>query len=124
MAVQIIFGAFMILIGGSILYQEISKRFKCKELTQGTVVDFREKTKKENGREKIVKYPIFEYEANGTTVRANFNERSKAHPYELSDVVELYYNRNKLDEFYIKGNGTSIVMGVIVLAFGLLLFFA
>lgn len=124
MAVQIIFGALMILIGGSILYQEISKRFKCKELTKGTVVDFREKTKKENGREKIVKYPIFEYKANGTTVRANFNEKSKVHPYELLDVVDLYYNRNKLDEFYIKGNGTSIVMGVIVLAFGVILLFA
>lgn len=124
MAVQIIFGAFMILIGGSILYQEISKRFKCKELTKGTVVDFREKTKKENGREKIVKYPIFEYEVNGDIVRGNFNERSKAHPYELSDVVDIYYNKNKAEEFYIKGNGTSIVMGVIVLAFGLLLFLA
>lgn len=124
MAVQIIFGAFMVLIGVSILYQETSKRFKCKELTKGTVVDFREKTKKENGREKIVKYPIFEYVAKGTTVRANFNERSKAHPYELSDVVDLYYNCNKLDEFYIKGNASSIVLGMIVFLFGVLLIFA
>ena len=50
--------------------------------------------------------------------------RSKTHPYELSDVVDIYYNKNKVDEFYIKGNGYSIVMGVIVLAFGLILLFA
>lgn len=124
MAIQIIFGASMTLIGGFMLYQDFSKRIKCKELTQGTVVDFREKTKKENGREKIVRYPIFEYVANGTSIRANYNMRSKAHPYELSDVVDIYYNKNKTDEFYIKGNGDSIVLGVIVLGMGLLLFLA
>ena len=117
-------GVFIVLIAGLIIYQEISKRLKCKELTQGTVVDFREEVEKENGREKIKRYPIFEYVANGTTVRGNFNEKSKIHPYQLSDVADIYYNKNKVEEFYIKGNGDSIVLGVIVLAMGLLLLLA
>lgn len=117
-------GVFVVLIAGLIIYQEISKRLKCKEHAQGIVVDFREKVEKEKGREKIKKYPIFEYIANGTTVRGNFNEKSKIHPYELSDTVDIYYNKNKVDEFYIKGNADSIILGIIVLAMGLLLILA
>ena len=117
-------GVFVVLIAGLIIYQEISKRLKCKEHAKGIVVDFREKVEKEKGREKIKKYPIFEYIANGTTVRGNFNEKSKIHPYELSDTVDIYYNKNKVDEFYIKGNADSIIVGIIVLAMGLLLILA
>lgn len=117
-------GIFIVLIGVLIIYQEISKRIKCKELTKGKIVDFNEKVKKKNGREKIVRYPIFEYVANDMTVRGNFNESSKMHPYELSDEVEIYYNKNNVEEFYIKGNSDSIFFSIIILGMGLLLFFA
>ena len=117
-------GIFVVLIGVLIIYQEISKRIKCKELTKGKIVDFNEKVKKKNGREKTVRYPIFEYVANDMTVRGNFNERSKMHPYELSDEVEIYYNKNNVEEFYIKGNSDSIFFSIIILGMGLLLFFA
>ena len=117
-------GIFILLLAGLILYQEIAKRFRCKEITTGTIVDFREKVKNKNGTKKIKKYPIFEYVANGTTVRGNFNEKSKIHPYKLSDTVDIYYNLNKIDEFYIKGNADSIWLGIIVLLMGLLLVLA
>lgn len=119
-----ILGALVTLLGVYIIYQELSKRVKCKETTKGTVVEFYEKTKKENGREKIVRYPIFEYTANGIQVKSRYNTRSKMHPYQLSDEVDIFYNANKADEFYIKGNGDSFVLGTIVLIMGVILLFA
>ena len=119
-----ILGLLVTLLGVYMLYQEILKRVKCKEITKGTVVDFYEKTKKENGREKIVRYPIFEYAANGIAVRNKYTTKSKMHPYELSDEVDIFYNVNNADEFYIKGNGDSFVLGTIVLIMGVLVLFA
>ena len=118
---QVLLGIFLTFISGTIIYQEISKRLKCKEITKGTVVDFFERTKIKKGREKIVRYPIFEYIANGNTVRKRYNIKSKIHPYQLSDEVNIHYNKNKEDEFYIKGDGDSLILGVIILIMGLML---
>lgn len=117
-------GAFIVLIGVLIIYQEINKRLKCKELTKGKIVDFNEKVKIKNGREKISRYPIFEYLANDMMVRGNFNERSKMHPYKLGDEVDIYYNKNNVEEFYIKGNSDSIFLSIIIIGMGLLVLFA
>ncbi len=119
-----VLGLLVTLLGVYILYQEILKRIKCKEITKGMVVDFYEKTKKENGREKIVKYPIFEYTVNGVQVKSKYDTRSKMYPYQLYDEVDIFYNSKKADEFYIKGNGDSFVIGIIVLIMGVLVLFA
>ena len=121
---KILFGILFIFLGGCVIYQEIHKRINCKEFTKGKIVDFNEKVKIKKGREKISRYPIFEYLANDMTIRGNFNERSKMHPYELGDEVDIYYNSNNVEEFYIKGNNDSILFSIIIIGVAVLLLFA
>lgn len=115
MILSILIIILFIIFGGWTLKTEISKRIKCKSITTGKVIDFYE----DHNSKKTNLFPIFEYEVYGTKYTKQYNFGTVSGQYSIGQEVEIHYNPNNANDYYIKGNNSIIIFGVMFLFVGI-----
>ena len=89
----------------------------CNEPATARVIDIR--SERRDGR--WHSYPVFEYQAKGKTVVIQHNVSPS--PYEIGDQLELLYNQNNPEQYYIPhtsgGNWVFLFGGVFFFLMGL-----
>lgn len=103
----------------------------CTEKATATIVSMREdfETTTETEGIRYIYYPVIEYQANGSTVKAEIASGSNPPAYSVNDTVEILYNPNKTSEFIVAGENQNIVwiilcgVGVVFIGAGIFLFF-
>jgi hypothetical protein len=134
---RIIGGFFVLVLGigllaGSFFTTRSSLAFRASSVrTEGTVVDFSEETKRDNGKTTTMYTPIVEFTASsGKTIRFNSDTSSSSPGYNRGDKVPVLYSeqtpeRARLDSFMSNWGGPLIfgVLGSVSLLAGAGLFF-
>lgn len=111
----VIFGLFFVVIGVALIMLRKSQNKNCTEVTTATVID---NVHPSHGST-VGKYaPVFQFTANGQTVTQTSSLASKPKKYEIGDQVELRYNPNNVNEYYVPGY-TSNTLGIIFIVAGL-----
>ncbi len=97
-----IFGFFCLfwIMCGIIIFKNMEKnKSVCTSKTLGKVIDIEEDT-----REMIAYNPVFEYTVGDYKYVKEYTYGSNVIPYKIGQEVEIYYNPNKPDQYYVKGD--------------------
>lgn len=94
-----LFGLFWIMCGIIIFKNMEKKKRVCTSKTSGKVIDIEEDT-----REMIAYSPVFEYTVGDHKYVKEYTYGSNVIPYKIGQEVEIYYNPNKPDQYYVKGD--------------------
>jgi hypothetical protein len=107
------------LLAGAYFTTRSSLDFRATSLrAEGTVVDFNEETKHENGKTTTMYTPVVEFTAtSGKTIRFNSNTSSSSPSYNRGDKVPVLYSektpeRARLDSF-MSNWGAPLILGVL-----------
>ena len=123
---MILFAALFFVVGVLVIVTEYTKRKKCIEATIGTVIDIdvdREYNRNDHRIESTY-YPIFQYEANGNTYVKKFTSGSnRRFTYPINSTVTIMYDPNNPDSFYVQGNNSGFILGIIFIVISIILFF-
>lgn len=120
MLVSIVFTVF----GGIIVIREVLKRKKCNVITSGTVIDIvRDVSRDSDGGVSTTLHPIFEYNASGNTYIKKSSFGSTSCKYHIGQEVEIFYNSEKPDEYYVKGSFGSMFLGIAFVIWGVIMTF-
>ena len=111
----IAFGVFFIIVGIAVLLFQNNKKNKCTETTTATVVDLIRKKTSSSHRTFA---PVFEYNVNGQTVRVTSSYSTRHIKHNIEDKVELKYNPNNVNEFYVPGYNSK-GLGILFILAGL-----
>ena len=65
-------------------------------------------------------YPIIEYKVDDNTIRATMDSGSSVVKYDIDEEINILYNPDKPKEFIIKGEKSSSIIGIVVMAVGTL----
>ena len=117
-------GIIFAIAGGIIFVKEVLKRKKCNVSTNGTVIDIaRDESRDSDGNIKITLHTIFEYNVSGNIYVKKSNFGSSNCKYHIGQEVEILYNAEKPDEYYVKGSFGSMILGAIFMICGIILIF-
>ena len=128
--VALLVGVIMIGVGVFTYFHNNELAKVCTEKVTATVVSMREEFEASSDTEgtRYIYFPVIEYQANGTSVKAEIANGSNPPVYSVNDNVEIFYNPNKPSEFIIAGENQSIFwiilcgMGVVFIGVGIFLF--
>ena len=124
MRIMMLFGMFFGIIGVILLIKEILKRKKCTVSTKGVVVDIsREVSNDSDGNRSITLYPIFEYNVSGEKYVQKSKNGSNFCKYHIGQEVEILYNPDKPENYYVKNSFGSIIIGVGFIILGIIFIF-
>ena len=111
----VFFGLFFVVVGVAMIMFQKSQNKKCTEVTTATVID---NVHPDHGST-VGKYmPVFQYIVNGQTITQTSSLASKPKKYEIGDKVELHYNPDNVNEYYVPGYNSS-KLGIIFILAGL-----
>ena len=109
----VMFGLFFVAIGVAVIIFQRKQNKKCTEVTTATVID---NVHPSHGST-VGKYaPVFQYTANGQTVTQTSTLAKRPKKYEIGDQVELRYNPNNVNEYYVPGYTSNALAIVFILA--------
>ena len=111
----VLFGLFFVVIGVAVIMFQKKQNNKCTEVTTATVIDNVHPGYGSSVRKFM---PVFQYTVNGQTVTQKSTIARKPKKYEIGDQVELRYNPNNINEYYVPGY-TSKSLGIIFILAGL-----
>lgn len=118
----IIFGILGIVffIVGMVITKKINKREKnCTEKTHGTVINLvKHKSYDKDVGPRYSWHPVFEYEIRNMKYMKEYKYGSDKPKYEIGQSVELYYNPEDYNDFYIKGDTLPKTLGLIFTILG------
>ncbi|WP_130838173.1 DUF3592 domain-containing protein [Lachnoclostridium sp. Marseille-P6806] len=124
MKIVAVFGV-MFLFGLLVFILDRRKKKRCTMSVIGTVVDvLREEESGEDGNTSISYRPVFEYLAEGVSVRSELNfSKGSRRTYQVGQTRELRYNPRKKEEFVVVGEsgGTGAGLFIMVIAAVLLI---
>ena len=116
-------GIVFFIIGTSIRRNRKKKVQRCTSHTYGKVVDLvRRESRDSDGNYSSSWHPVFEYRIGGLTFikESNFG-RSQA-KFAIGQNVEIYYNPENYNEFYVPEETLPNTLGVIFAAVGIVAF--
>ena len=97
------------------------KKEVCTEKTTAVVVKLVEKHRRDSdGNYSYTYAPVFRYKANGKTVKIQSTSSSNPPEFAEGEEVELYYNPDKITEYYVKGSSTMDFIFIVLIAMGTL----
>ena len=109
----ILIGLLFIGIGAYILFSGNEMKKKCTGIVTGKVVEVEEERHTDKyGNTSTIYYPIVEYVVDGKIIRNKYNIGSNSEKYSRDTKITILYNPNKIDEFMIKGDMSSNIMGI------------
>lgn len=117
---NIVFGLMFAAIGAWFVVRSIMQKVNCTESTIGRVTDISiERNRDSDGHISVMKYPIFEYDVNGEHFIEKSRVGSNTTKYRIGQEVEIFYDPNKNDNFYVSGEHATSIMGIIFFIMGM-----
>ena len=119
----LIISLFAVVAGIFCMLYPFYHKMVCKISTTATVIDIREKWSRHSDgtRDHLVYYPVFQYRANGEMITIEHNVSPS--PYQVGDQVEMLYNANNPQQYYIPdsagGNWAFLLGGALFFVMGL-----
>ena len=113
-------GIIFIIAGIIAMSQGDSLKERCTEEAIGTVVDVICETSYSGTENQYTHtyYPVIEYQVGDRTVSQKSRTGQYPPKYQVGQQLEICYNPNNVEEFIIKGDSTSKLIGIIVIAVG------
>ena len=119
--ILVIVGIAIISLGIFFIIRGNSLAKVCTAETTGTVVGIlsEEETDSE-GFTSIMYTPQIEYSVDEQLYTAKGNGSSNASDYKVGEQVQIMYNPNNAEEYIIKGDNSSNIIGTILIVFGVI----
>ena len=115
----IIFGIVFAVIGIFVLKNGKDLEKRCTVEVEGTVIEIKEEMSTDSDNQtSYTYYPVIEYKAGEKTVTKKSNTGSSSSKYNINDKIVVLYNPEKEDEFIIKGDKSSSMLGIIFIIVG------
>lgn len=119
----ILFGLVFVAVGIFSLMNGNKQIKNCTVETVGTVVQIKEEMGTEEDEDGITRttytyYPVIEYKAGDKTITKQYSTGSNSLKYKTNDKVDILYNPNNVEEYIIKGDKSSNILGVIFIVAG------
>ena len=87
-----------------------------------TVVDMKQEFSSDSdSTSTYIYYPIIEYQVGENTVRVTMDKGSSTPAYEINEKITILYNPDNTKEFIVKGDSSSNIMSIVMIAIGVLL---
>lgn len=123
-ASYLIVGIAFVLIGIFNIVKGSKMKGRCTETTSATIVDIEKEydTTSDDGPGGQYTYtPIYEFSANGTTIRKSGGVDSNSkRKYHIGDVAEVKYNPENPNEFIVNGKNVKKSVGIPLMIFGVI----
>ena len=121
----LLIGIIIFIVGIIMLFNHTSLDSNYNKLVHSTVIDIVEEEKymEKDNKYKIYYYPIIEYQVGKKDVSVKFRESVSKDKYNIGDVVDIYYNSKKIDEFILKNEVKLSFLPKIIIISGLLISF-
>ena len=115
----ILFGVVFVAVGVFVFVRGNNIQKRCTEEIVGTVVEIeREISTDSDGYQEYMYYPVIEYKAGEETVTKKYNVGSGNSKYNLEDKVTVLYNPDNVEEYIIKGDKSSNLIGIVFIVLG------
>ena len=120
--VAILLGILIIGVGIFLFINAKGLSKRCTVETTATVVDVKveENLEEEDGVTRTVYtyYPVLEYKVGDTTVSKQSTNGASTPQYKINDTIDILYNPDKVEEYVIKGDTSSNIVGIIFIVVG------
>ncbi len=100
LGMPLVIGGLFLIIGMVTYQSEKKKQITCTVNVLGKVKDMASYSDREGG---LTCHPIFEYVAGNETIVTESQYGTSRPRYEVGQEIEIYYNPEKVEEYYIKG---------------------
>ena len=118
----LIVGVIFLAVGVFMFVRNNRLEKNCTAEAQATVVDMKEEVNTDSdAATNYTYYPIVEYTAGETAVRAVMDDGSSTPAYDIGEKVTILYNPNKINEFMVKGAISSKIISYVLMALGALI---
>ena len=119
----LLIGIIIFIVGIIMLFNHTSLDSNYNKLVHSTVIDIVEEEKymEKDNKYKIYYYPIIEYQVGKKDVFVKFRESVSKDKYNIGDIVDIYYNSKKIDEFILKNEVKLSFLPKIIIISGLLI---
>ena len=113
-------GIILGIIGIVVLVNGKAVAKRCTAEATGTVVEIveEENFNDEENRMEYTYYPVIEYKANGETITKKSSTGVSENTYKENDKIEIMYNPKDVEEYIIKGDNSSNMIGIIMIVVG------
>lgn len=124
----LIFGGVLVVIGVAMVIGRIRKCYLCTVQTEGIVYDVKRKVRKSDETDdyghtrqitNVTYAPVFQYYADGRRITKESSISSGA-KLEIGRAVTLFYNPNKVEEYYVLEEKAAQYSGFIFLIIGII----
>ena len=115
----LIVGVIFVTAGIIVMKQGDSLKKRCTEETVGTVVELiRERDSDSTTDHTYTYFPVIEYKVGDQTISQKSRSGQNPPKYQVGQQVEIYYNPNNVEEYFIKGDLTPKFFGIGFTALG------
>ena len=111
--IVIIVGILFAAIGIFLFISGKNQEKRCTVETVGTVIEIIEDISTDSdGDETHSYYPVIEYKVGDKIISKKSSTGSNPSKYHVNDKIAILYNPDKIDEYIIKGDKTSNILGI------------
>lgn len=115
-------GLVFLVIGIIIALYQIYLRTICTSVTNGIVIDICKSTSRDSdGYTSTTLHPVFQYNVSDKVYIKRSSSGSTSCKYSIGQLVDIYYNSQNPNKYYIKGNYISIILAISFIIFGIML---
>ncbi|MCH5157506.1 MAG: DUF3592 domain-containing protein [Clostridiales bacterium] len=112
-ALFLLIGIIFVVAGVIVLKQGDSLAKRCTEETIGTVVEIiSERSYSSDNQFTYTYYPVIEYQVGERTISQKSRSGQDPPKYKVGQQVEIYYNPNNVEEYIIKEDSTTKILGI------------
>ena len=124
-AAYLLVGIVIVLLGFLSIKRGSQKKNRCTASASAVIVEVqaeKDEAGSENTHKKFTYTPIYEFVANGNTIRKNGGIYShNKRDFNVGDTATVKYNPDKPDEFLVNGKSGGKSFGIALLLFGLVI---
>ena len=113
-------GIVFIVVGVLVMIQGDSLKQRCTEQALGTVVEVICESSYSTIEETYTYtyYPVIEFQVGDRTISQKSSFGQDPPKYTVGQQVEIYYNPNNVEEYFIKGDSTPQYLGIVFIGLG------
>lgn len=119
--VNLIIGLIFLSIGLGIKHNRKKKLSNCSETTKGKIIDIVKRKHNDDGTASYTFHPVIEYNVNNQKYVKTSTFGTRPSKYEVGQEVEIHYNPDNCDTYYIEGDNTQKKLGTIFTTIGIII---
>ena len=121
----LLIGIIIFIVGIVMFFNHTNLDSNYNKLVHSTVIDIVEEEKyiEKDNKYKSYYYPIIEYQVGKKDVSVKFKKSVSKDKYNIGDIVDIYYNSKKIDEFILKNEEKFSFLPEIIIISGLFISF-